>query len=56
MVERIELMAYWLELLPKLEKIHDVFHISMLRKYVLDTSHTLEAPPVELHEDLSFEV
>lgn len=56
MIERIEPMANWLELLPKLEKIHDVFHILMLRKYVPDPSHTLEAPPVELHEDLSFEV
>ena len=29
---------------------------SMLRKYISDLSHVLEAPPVELKEDLSFEV
>ena len=28
----------------------------MLRKYISDASHVLEAPPVELREDLSFEV
>ena len=28
----------------------------MLRKYVLDSSHVLESPPIELNEDLSFEV
>ena len=28
----------------------------MLRKYLLDLSHILEAPLIELNEDLSFEV
>ena len=28
----------------------------MLRKYILDPFHVLETPPVELREDLSFEV
>ena len=28
----------------------------MLRKYILDTSHILEAPLVKFKEDLSFEV
>ena len=28
----------------------------MLRKYVSDPSHVLEAPSIELNEDLSFEV
>ena len=32
------------------------FHVSMLKKYILDPSHILEAPPIELKEDLSFEV
>ena len=39
-----------------MERIHDVFHVSMLRKYISDPSHVLEAPPIELNEDLSFEV
>ena len=28
----------------------------MLRKYVSDPSHVLDAPPVKIREDLSFEV
>ena len=28
----------------------------MLRKYISDSSHVLEAPSVELREDLSFEL
>ena len=39
-----------------MEWIHDIFHVSMLRKYILDPSYVLEAPPIELKEDLSFEV
>ena len=39
-----------------MECIHDVFHFFMLRKYISNPSHILEAPPIELNEDLSFEV
>ena len=49
-------MAYRLELPKDLERIHDVFHVFMLRKYIADPSHVLETPPIELEEDLSFEV
>ena len=49
-------MAYRLELPSELSRIHNVFYVSMLEKYVPDPSHILEAPPIELEEDLSFEV
>ena len=49
-------MAYHLELPSELSRIHNVFHVSMLKKYVPDPSHILETPPIELEEDLSFEV
>ena len=45
-----------MELPSELSRIHNVFHVSMLRKYVLDPSHVLEALPFELNKDLSFEV
>ena len=54
--KRIGLVTYRLELPQDLERIYDVFHISMLRKYISNPSHVLKAPPVELNEDLSFEV
>ena len=55
-VERIGPITYRLELPSELSRIHDVFHVSMLRKYVSDPSHILKAPPFELDEDLTFEV
>ena len=54
--ERIEPVAYRLELPQELSQIHNVFHVFMLKKYVPNPSHILEVPPVELEEDLSFEV
>ena len=53
---RIGPVAYRLELPRDLKRIHDVFHVSMLRKYISDPSHVLEAPTVELREDLSFKI
>ena len=55
-IERIGLVAYCLELPSKLSRIHNVFHVLMLRKYIPDPSLVLEAPPIELKEYLSFEV
>ena len=49
-------MAYHLELPLELSRIHNVFHVSMLRKYISDPSHILEAPLIELEEALSFKV
>ena len=53
-VERVGPVAYRLALPPELERIHDVFHVSVLRKYMYDPSHVLETPPVELTESLGF--
>ena len=40
-LERIGSVAYRLALPPKLAKLHDVFHVSMLRKYRSDELHIL---------------
>ena len=53
--ESIGPVAYRLELPSELSQIHNVFHISMLRKYSPDPSHILEASPIELKENLTFE-
>ena len=54
-VERIGPMAYRLDLSEELSRVHNVFHISMLRKYISDPSHVLETPEIELRDDLSYE-
>ena len=53
--EMIEPVAYRVILPPELARIHDVFHVSMLRRYILDPSHVLRDQPVELREDLAYE-
>ena len=40
-LEKIGLVAYRLALPLKLANLHDVFHVSMLRKYRSDESHIL---------------
>ena len=55
-LERIGPIAYRLEFPRDLEWIHDVFHVSMLMKYISYPSHVLETLLVELRKDLSFEV
>ncbi|KAL0556085.1 hypothetical protein IC582_004592 [Cucumis melo] len=52
--ERVGPAAYRLELPIELARIHDVFHVSMLRKYIPDPSHVLQDQPVELKEELSY--
>ena len=48
-------MAYRLDLPEEFSRVHNVFHISMLRKYIPDSSHVLETPEIELRDDLSYE-
>ncbi|KAL0549532.1 hypothetical protein IC582_014017 [Cucumis melo] len=52
--ERVGPAAYRLELPIELARIHDVFRVSMLRKYIPDPSHVLQEQPIELKEDLSY--
>ena len=40
-LERVEPVAYHLALPLELAKLHDVFHVSMLRRYRSNTSHIL---------------
>ena len=55
-VARVGPVAYRLELPQELEKIHNVFHVSVLRKYMPDPKHILESPPMEVRENLTHQV
>ncbi|XP_062103897.1 uncharacterized protein LOC133815018 [Humulus lupulus] len=54
-LERVGQVAYCLALPPGLAETHNVFHISKLRKYVLDPSHVLSYELLELKKDLSYD-
>ena len=36
-------------------KIHNLFHVSLLRKYVPDPSHVLEYESLQVQENLAYE-
>ncbi|KAM1267841.1 hypothetical protein EV2_000222 [Malus domestica] len=46
---------YRLELPPKLSRVHDVFHVSMLRHFVSDPSHVIPHQPLEINPDLTYD-
>ncbi|KAA0047690.1 ABC transporter B family member 19-like [Cucumis melo var. makuwa] len=53
-LERIDPVAYHLALLPLFSTVHDVFHVSMLRKYVADLTHIVDFEPSQINENLSY--
>ncbi|CAN6711623.1 unnamed protein product [Malus baccata var. baccata] len=53
--ERVGEVAYKLELPPELSKMHNVFHVSMLRHYILDSSHVIPLQPLEINSDLTYD-
>ena len=38
-LERVGMVTYWLALPPNLSQLHPMFHVSMLKKYILDPLH-----------------
>jgi len=48
-------VAYRLELPPKLSRVHNLFYVWQLWKYVEDPSYVIEPNPFRLQEDLSYE-
>ncbi|KAK8628574.1 hypothetical protein V6N13_009161 [Hibiscus sabdariffa] len=53
-IEKVGFVAYRLALPPEIDKIHNVFHVSMFIKYRSDPSHVLEAEEVELNPNLTY--
>ena len=46
--------AYRLALTPKLSHVHDVFHVSMLRKYEQNPSYVISFDDIVLEEDATY--
>ena len=54
-IDRVGRTAYRLALPPSLAGVHDVFHVSQLRRYVRDDAHILEYEPLQVAQDLTYE-
>ena len=54
-LEIVGLVAYRLALPLELAKLHDVFHVSMIRRYLSDTSHILLVQDIHVQEDFTFD-
>ena len=54
-LERVGEVAYKLAMPRALSGVHNIFHVSMLWKYVSDSTHVLSYENLELDQDLSYE-
>ena len=53
--ERIDSVAYRLALPPSLSVVYNVFHVSMIRKYVANPIHIVDYEPLQINENLRYE-
>ena len=53
-IEQIGEVAYRLALLPALSRLHDVFHLSMLKKYFHDPSYVLSYESLDVDLKLTY--
>ncbi|KAK6151020.1 hypothetical protein DH2020_015952 [Rehmannia glutinosa] len=54
-LDRIGNVAYRLALPPEHASVHNVFHISMLRKYISDPSHIINHEELDVSNNLAYE-
>ena len=54
-LERVGTVAYRLALPPSLSSVHEVFHVSMLRKYTPDPTHVMDWGQLIIDADGTFE-
>ena len=54
-LERIGTVEYRLALSPSMSGVHEVFHVSMLRKYTPDPAHVVDWGQIEVDTDGTFE-
>ena len=54
-LERVGAVAYRLALPPILSVVHEVFHVSMLRKYTPDPTHVVDWGELVVDVDRTFE-
>ena len=53
-LERIRKITYRLALSPDLASVHNIFHVSMLKKYIFNPSHILDQELIKIYKDLTY--
>ncbi|PWG75102.1 hypothetical protein DF186_14405, partial [Enterococcus hirae] len=54
-IKKIGLVTYQITLPPYLSNLHNIFHISQLKKYIPDKNHILQPETVQLQNDLTYQ-
>ena len=54
-LSRVGDVAFVLHLPLDLSKVHNVFHVSSLRKFIPDPNNVVKYEPLQVHEDLTYE-
>ena len=54
-LDKVGEVAYRVTLPPSLVNLHDVFHVSQLRKYIPDSSHVIQMDDVHVRDNLTIE-
>ena len=54
-LERVGIIAYWLALPLSMSGVHEVFHVSILRRHTPDPAHVVDWGKIEVDTDETFE-
>jgi hypothetical protein len=54
-IARVGSLAYRLQLPESIKGVHNVFHVSMLRKYLPDPEHKIDLESITVQQDLTLE-
>ena len=54
-LERVDTVAYRLDLPPSMSGVHEVFHVSILRRYTPDLAHVVDWGEIEVDTDGTLE-
>ena len=54
-LKRVDTVAYRLALPPSMPSVHEVFHVSMLRRYTPNPAHVVDWGEIEVDTDETFE-